>query len=325
MDGFGRIAKKLRISVTDRCNMKCVYCMPQDNNEWFGQKDILSYKEITRLAKIFADLGIEKIRVTGGEPTVRNEIETLISDLTKIPGIKSVSMTTNGILLRDKVKQLKDAGLASVNISLDTFRAEKFRSMTGTNGVDKVLNSIKAADDAGLEVKINTVVIRGWNDDEVVDFAKFASDTGHSVRFIEFMPLDGTGMWTPSLVFSKKEMMEKIKISLGELVPLNNSSSEPAQLYSINDKGVVGFIPSMTEPFCKNCDRVRITSDGRFLTCLFENPGYDIKSLLHSKKSDDEIKEYLIECMNKKPEGIIKIIRTKSLKPTLNMMHRIGG
>lgn len=300
--------------------------MPSNNTEWFEQSDVLTYEEIVRLTTILVGLGIEKVRVTGGEPTVRREIERLIGALSKINGIKSISMTTNGLLLRDKVKQLREAGLASVNVSLDTFKADRFKAMGGVEGVDKVLASIRAADDAGLKVKINTVVMRGWNDDEVVDFAKFARDTGYTVRFIEFMPLDGTGIWSPDLVFSKKEMIESINKNVKELIPLNNDSSEPATLYSFADgKGTIGFIPSMTEPFCGFCDRIRITSDGRFLTCLFENPGYDLKSLLRGGRSDDEIKKYILECLKKKPEGVISIIRAKGLKPTLNVMHKIGG
>ena len=326
VDSFGRIGRKLRISVTDRCNMRCIYCMPENNTEWFEQMDVLSYEELVRLTKIFVDLGIEKVRVTGGEPTVRREIEKLISELSKIDGIRAISMTTNGLLLRDKVRVLKEAGLGSVNISLDTFKADRFKAMGGVDGVDKVLGSIKAAADVGLKVKINTVVMRGWNEDEVTDFAKFARETGHAVRFIEFMPLDGTGIWAPDLVYSKKEMIEQISKNVKELVPLNNDISEPAMLYGFVDgKGTVGFIPSMTEPFCGYCDRVRITADGRFLTCLFENPGYDIKSLLRTGKSDDVIKNYLLECIKKKPEGIISIIRANALRPTINVMHKIGG
>jgi GTP 3',8-cyclase len=327
VDGFGRIARKLRVSVTDRCNMRCVYCMPSNNTDWFKQDDILSYEEIIRLVTVFVGLGIEKIRVTGGEPTVRPKIESLIQALSKINGIKSISMTTNGLLLQEKIQQLKAAGLESVNISLDTFRADRFKSMCGIDGVAKTLTSIRTAYDAGLKVKINTVIMRGWNDDEVEDFAIFARDTGLIVKFIEFMPLDGTGIWTPDLVFSKREMMERIHNNVEELVPLRNDKSETAILYSFADgKGTVGFIPSMTQPFCAYCDRIRITSDGRFLTCLFENPGYDLKGLLRNVRyNDDKIRRYIRQCIRKKPEGIINIIRTKALKPRINVMHRIGG
>jgi cyclic pyranopterin phosphate synthase len=326
IDGYGRIGRKLRLSVTDRCNMRCIYCMPDNNNEWFEQHNILSYEEIIRLTAVFVSLGIEKLRITGGEPTVRYKIETLIGALSNIRGIKSIDMTTNGLLLSDKVKELKQAGLDGVNISLDTFRADRFKAIAGVDGLDRVLTSIKAADNVGLKVKINAVVIRGWNDDEVVDFARFARDTGYTVRFIEFMPLDGTGIWTPDLVFSKREMIQRINKNVKELVPLNNNNSEPATLYSFADsEGTLGFIPSMTEPFCNKCDRLRLTSDGRFLTCLFEDPGYDLKQFLRNRKSDDAIRKYILQCTKKKPEGIVSIIRTNKLRPALNIMHRIGG
>jgi cyclic pyranopterin phosphate synthase len=326
IDGYGRIGRKLRLSVTDRCNMRCIYCMPDNNNEWFEQHNILSYEEIIRLTAVFVSLGIEKLRITGGEPTVRYKIETLIGALSNIRGIKSIDMTTNGLLLSDKVKELKQAGLDGVNISLDTFRADRFKAIAGVDGLDRVLTSIKAADNVGLKVKINAVVIRGWNDDQVVDFAMFARDTGYTVRFIEFMPLDGTGIWTPDLVFSKREMIQRINKNVKELVPLNNNNSEPATLYSFADsEGTLGFIPSMTEPFCNKCDRLRLTSDGRFLTCLFEDPGYDLKQLLRNRKSDDAIRKYILQCTKKKPEGIVSIIRTNKLRPALNIMHRIGG
>jgi GTP 3',8-cyclase len=300
--------------------------MPSNNTDWFEQDDILSYEEIIQLTKVFVGLGVEKIRVTGGEPTVRPKIESLIQALAKINGIKSISMTTNGLLLQDKVKQLKAAGLGSVNISLDTLRADRFKAICGIDGVDKTLASIKAAHNAELGVKINTVVMRGWNDDEVVDFARYARDTGYTVKFIEFMPLDGTGIWAPSLVFSKGEMIERINKNIQELVPLANDKSETTMLYSFADgRGTLGFIPSMTEPFCAYCNRIRITSNGRLLTCLFENPGYDLKSLLRDGRSNEDIRRFILDCIKKKPEGIIEIIRTNALRPKLNAMYRIGG
>jgi cyclic pyranopterin phosphate synthase len=340
IDSFGRIARKLRISVTDRCNMQCMYCMPQGNVQWFKEEAVLDYDEITRLVSILADLGIEKIRLTGGEPLLRPKLEDLIISLAKISGIRSISMTTNGLLLENKVKQLKDAGLESVNISLDSFRGDRFKAITGIDGFNKVIEGIDAAYSVGLKIKINTVIIRGWNEDEIVDFAKFARNSGHTVRFIEFMPLDGSGIWQPDLVYSKKEMVEIIIKNIGKITPLNNfcnnennnnsnnnvHGADPATLYSFADgKGTIGFIPSITEPFCSNCDRVRLTSDGRLLTCLFEKPGYDLRSMLRSGKSEYYIKKQLVEDVRKKPEGIINIIRTKTLKPSLNLMHTIGG
>jgi len=326
IDSFARNAIKLRISITDRCNMRCVYCMPTNNNEWFEQNDILAYDEIVRLASILARLGIEKIRITGGEPLVRPKLEDLIRKLSNLDGIKSISMTTNGLLLRDKVMQLRDAGLKSINVSLDTFKEDRFKAITGVQGLDNVVRAMYAAEHAGLEVKVNTVIIRRWNDDEIVDFAKFARITGYTVRFIEFMPLDGTGIWEPNLVVSKRETIQRINEDLKELKPLYNKNSEPATLYSFVDgRGTLGFIPSITEPFCEYCDRMRITPVGRLLTCLYENPGYDLKVLLRTGKSDDHIATYILECIEKKPEGIISKIRAKELRPTLNLMHRIGG
>ncbi|MRN61845.1 MAG: GTP 3',8-cyclase MoaA [Nitrosopumilales archaeon] len=327
VDGFGRIGRKLRISITDRCNMRCVYCMPNGNTEWFEQNNILTYDEIVKLATILARLGIEKIRVTGGEPLVRPKVEDLIKTLSNIDEIKAISMTTNGLLLRDKVMQLRDAGLSSINVSLDTFKEDRFKAITGIRGLNKIMNAIRVADDAGLKIKINTVIMRGWNDDEIADFARFARFTGYTVRFIEFMPLDGSGIWEPDLVVTKNETINRISKEVKELVRVdNNNSSEPATLYSFVDGiGTVGFIPSISEPFCGNCDRLRISSDGRLLTCLYENPGYDLRSMLRGKRSENEITEYILQSVKKKPEGIIKIIRTKSLKPTLNFMHRIGG
>jgi GTP 3',8-cyclase len=301
--------------------------MPNGNTEWFDQNNILTYDEIVKLATILARLGIEKIRVTGGEPLGRPKVEDLIKTLSNIDEIKAISMTTNGLLLRDKVMQLRDAGLSSINVSLDTFKEDRFKAITGIRGLNKIMNAIRAADDAGLKIKINTVIMRGWNDDEIADFARFARFTGYTVRFIEFMPLDGSGIWEPNLVVTKNETMKRISKDVKELVRVeNNNSAEPATLYSFVDGiGTVGFIPSISEPFCGNCDRLRISSDGRLLTCLYENPGYDLRSMLRGKRSENEITEFIIQSVKKKPEGIIKIIRTKSLKPTLNFMHRIGG
>jgi GTP 3',8-cyclase len=350
VDGFGRVARKLRLSVTDRCNMQCIYCMPRDTftkdesgsdahanpKRWIDQSQVLSYAEFLRLSYIMARLGIEKIRVTGGEPLLRPRVEDLIVGLSKISQIKSISMTTNGIYLGEKAELLKKSGLQSVNISLDTFKAGRFKAMCGIDGLHKVLNSIRLAQNAGLKIKINTVIIRGWNDEEILDFARFARESGHVVRFIEFMPLDGSGIWSPDLVVSKSEIISRIRNDIGDIeapaivdsedAEVIDGLSAPAMLYSFADgKGTVGFIPSMTEPFCERCDRVRITSDGRLLTCLFENPGHDIKNMLRTGKTDQDIANYILQCYRKKPEGVVSIIRSKTLKPTLNLMHTIGG
>jgi GTP 3',8-cyclase len=327
IDNYGRIAKKLRVSVTDRCNMRCGYCMPKNNTKWFDDSEVLTFDEIIRLSSILASFGVEKIRLTGGEPLVRPSIENLTKSIKKIRHIKSVGLTTNGLLLSDKIDALKSSGLDSVNISLDSFKGDRFRMMTGINGLNKVISSIQKARDAGFNVKINTVVVRGWNDDEVVEFANFARRTGITVRFIEFMPLDGTGIWRSDLVFSKNEMVEKLESNIGKMFPmLEQEISAPAKLYSFSDgEGTIGFIPSVTEPFCNQCDRIRLTSDGRFLTCLFENPGYDIKRDLREGASDQELGQCLVNYMTMKQEGVVRLIRINGLKPKLNLMHTIGG
>jgi cyclic pyranopterin phosphate synthase len=326
-DSYGRIAKKLRISVTDRCNMRCIYCMPDKNNIWIEKDNILDFDQITHLVNIFASLGIEKIKITGGEPTVRPKLENLVKSLSRIKGINSISMTTNGLLLKEKIKDLVDSGLNSINISLDTFDSKKFKSITGVKGgLVKVLDSIKIANSLGLRVKINTVIIRGWNDDEIISFVNFARNTGNIVKFIEFMPLDGTGIWNHNLVFSKREIIEIIESKVNKLLPTFNDKSDPARLYSFEDNiGIIGFIPSITEPFCQYCDRVRITAEGKFYTCLFDNKGYDLKKLIQEGRSDEQIKKYILETIRKKPEGIISMIKSNSLKPTLNIMNSIGG
>ena len=326
IDGFNRKPNKLRISVTDRCNMRCVYCMPQKNFSWHPKSEILSYEEIARLTKIFVGLGVEKVRLTGGEPLVRPEIENLVDALSKINGIKKISMTTNGLLLGDKVDQLKGAGLHSVNVSLDSLKPDRFKSITGIDGLSQVKRSLQAASDAGFEIKINTVIMKGQNDDEVADFVKLAAVEGYTVRFIEFMPLDGSHIWNPSLVVTKQEMIKSINRNGVELQPLNNDVSDPARLYSLKGgKGTIGFIPSMSEPFCSACDRVRLTSDGKFMTCLFEPPTYDVRNLLRTGKSDKEIQHYLVDCYRKKPQGVVGIIKSKNLTSGLNMMNTIGG
>ncbi len=326
VDQYGRMPKKLRISVTDRCNLRCMYCMPSKNFAWFPRTEVLSYEEITRLAGIFARLGVEKIRLTGGEPLVRPQLEKLVAKLYAVNGIKKLGMTTNGLLLAGKVAALKQEGLSNVNISLDTLVSSRFKTITGCEGLETVLHSLQVARDADLEVKVNMVVMRGYNDDEIPAFVDFAVAEGLSVRFIEFMPLDGSRIWNQNLVVSKEEMIQRLTQSGVKLLPLNNDASEPARLYSIEGgKATLGFISSMSSPFCSSCNRIRLTSDGKFLTCLFEPPTYDVRALLRGGKSDREIEAFLIESYRKKPPGVVGIIKNHNLSSCLNLMNTIGG
>jgi cyclic pyranopterin phosphate synthase len=300
--------------------------MPHEKFSWRPKTEILSYEEINRLTKIFVGFGVETIRLTGGEPLVRPQIEKLVSSLTKISGIKKVSMTTNGLLLENKLKLLKNAGLQGLNISLDTLVPSRFKKITGVDGLSCVQHAIKSARENGFDVKINTVVIKGQNEDELEEFVKLANLEDLTIRFIEFMPLDGSYIWDPSLMVTKQEMIQRINRNIAELQPLNNDPSDPARLYSIKGcKGTIGFIPSISEPFCSTCNRVRLTSDGKFLTCLFEKSTYDIKTMLRTGKSDKEIEGYLLECYIKKPEGVVSLIRHRQLFPGFNQMNTIGG
>jgi GTP 3',8-cyclase len=205
--------------VTDKCNMRCMYCMPRGKVRWYNETIILSYPEITRLVSILANLGIQQIRLTGGEPLMRPNLDNLMVALAKIRGIESIGMTTNGILFGEKAKASKEAGLEGLNISLDTFKPARFKEITGMNSLHKVIEAIKTAESVGLNVKIDIVVIRAWNDDEIIDFANFTRDTGHVVRFIEFMPLDGSGVWHADMVHSKKEMIDRIARNVGAVTP----------------------------------------------------------------------------------------------------------
>ncbi len=301
--------------------------MPKGNSTWYKDSDVLSFKELIRLVLIFERLGIEKIRITGGEPLLRPNLEELVKSISSFSNIKTISLSTNGILLAEKVDVLYKAGIENINVSLDSFDTKKFKTMSGVFGLEKILNGIYRSKDLGINLKINTVVMRGFNDNEVSKFANFSRNTGIPVRFIEFMPLDGSNIWNNNLVVTKKEIMLELGKKIGNMYPMNNQDkSSPSIYYSFRDGvGCIGFIPSISEPFCSNCDRIRITADGRFLTCLFENPGYDVKSLLRDNHTDAKISRFILDSMIKKPEGIVSLIRQDQLKPRLNYMHTIGG
>lgn len=329
-DSYNRVAKKLRISVTDKCNMKCIYCMPNGNIKWFDTKEIINFKEIIRIVTILTQLGITKIRLTGGEPLLRPSLDNLISHLKKIENIETISMTTNGFLLEENINQLKSSGLNSLNVSLDTFREERFKTLNGISNLNKVLRGIQKARELGIKIKINTVIIRNWNEDEIIKFVNFARDMDLTVRFIEFMPLDGSGIWNYDLVMTKNEIIKIIETNFHNVFSLDKSNSylsDPATIYNFDDrKGKIGFIPSISEPFCSNCDRIRLTSDGKLLTCLFEKEGYDLKKMIRDRKvTDQEIREFILNCYKMKPEGIVELIRINRLRPSINFMHTIGG
>lgn len=326
-DSRGRIAKKVRISVTDRCNFTCLFCMPNRHEvKWFPKRDILSFEEITRIVRILASEGVEKARITGGEPLVRMEVEKLVSQVTAVDGIKEVDMTTNGFFLKEKAKLLKSAGLKGVTVSLHSLRRERFAEISGMDALPRVLEGIEEALNVGLSpVKINTVAIRGYNDDEVIEIVDFARERNISVRFIEFMPLDGLGKWSSERLVSGREIVSIVGRKY-QLIPQGREVGATANLYRFADgKGELGLITPMTEPFCDDCDRMRLTADGKLLTCLFDTKYFDLKELLRGGASDDQIADYIRSCVYMKIPGVAYMPWVKQSWDRPRAMNAIGG
>ncbi|HWQ35380.1 MAG TPA: GTP 3',8-cyclase MoaA [Blastocatellia bacterium] len=325
-DSYGRVIRDLRISITDRCNFRCFYCMPQEAMEWSPKAEILSYEEIITLAEIFVSLGINKLRVTGGEPMVRRDLESLIERLAAIPGVADLAMTTNAHFLRGRAAGLKRAGLQRITISLDSLQPERFALLTGRNGLQQVLDGIDAATEAGLHpVKVNSVVIRGINDDQAVDFAAFARNKGVHVRFIEFMPLDNGRVWRREMVVPGEELRQRISAVFPlERVPSTNPS-ETARRWRFADgaPGEVGFINPVTQPFCGHCSRIRLTADGMIRTCLFSTVEHNIKRLLRGGATSEELTDFIVATVDKKEDR--HHINDPEFVQPLRTMSCIGG
>ncbi len=287
-DTLQRPMRDLRISVTDRCNFRCRYCMPFDEYTWMAKAEVLSFAEIERLARIFAGLGVTQLRLTGGEPLVRRQLDRLVGSLTAIPGIQDLSLTTNGALLVEQAQNLADAGLRRINVSIDTLRPERFREITQRGDLQVVLEGLFAAQRAGMTpIKINAVIIRGFNEDEVVDLATFGRTHGLEVRFIEYMDVGNANGWTLNKTFTKREILEAIHSKYPVREAGRAGGSAPAVDYEFLDgAGRVGIIGSVTEPFCSSCTRVRLTADGKLVTCLFAETGFDLKSLMRGGATD---------------------------------------
>ena len=324
-DSYGRVIGDLRISVTDRCNFRCTYCIPVENIEWKPKEEILSYEEIERVVRVAAELGVRKIRLTGGEPLLRPQLTTLIAKLAAIPGIDDIALTTNGKLLPSMAKPLRDAGLRRLNVSLDSLQEAKFYFMTKRNALGDVLDGIDASRRAGFErVKVNAVVIRGVNDDEIVDFARFARETGHTVRFIEFMPLDSGHFWTRDQVVSAAEIRAAIE-SHFPLVPLGATHrAETAMRFGFADShGEIGLVAPVTAPFCGNCNRIRVTADGQLRTCLFSLREHDLRHVLRSSEDDQAIATFLARAVDGKESG--HLINQPAFISPDRTMSCIGG
>ena len=323
VDPFGRVIRDLRISVTDRCNFRCTYCMPEEGMEWLDRDDVLSFEEIERISALFVQrFGVEGIRLTGGEPTVRAGIVTLVEKLSHL-GV-DLAMTTNASRLTALAGDLKAAGLRRLNISLDTLDRSRFAEMTRRDELDRVLAGIDAARDAGFDpVKVNAVIERGVNDDEIVDLARFGRERGVEVRFIEFMPLDASGEWGNNKVVGQDEIVEAINAEFA-LEPVAARGAAPADRWRyVDGLGSVGVIPSVTKPFCGDCDRVRLTAEGQFRTCLFATDEFDLRSLLRGGATDDEIADKIISAVATKWAGH-QINQVTFTRPA-RTMSQIGG
>lgn len=322
IDSFGRVHKDLRISVTDRCNFRCTYCMPPEGLDWVPRDELLTFEEIERVARLSVEqFGIESIRITGGEPTVRARLPVLIKKLAQLP--VDLSMTTNGATLRVLSEDLVSAGLKRINISLDSLQPERFTELTLRDNLPQVLDGIQAAVEAGLDpVKVNVVVMAGVNDDEIIDFARFGREKGVTVRFIEFMPLDASESWTNNQVVTQTQIIEEINSEF----PLEavKRTSAPATRFVYKDGGgEIGVVASVTQQFCDTCDRVRLTADGQFRNCLFSVDEFDLKGLLRSGAEDKEVAEALKKVVQSKWAG--HGIGTVNFIRPARSMSQIGG
>ena len=294
-DTYNRPVKDLRISVTDRCNFRCTYCMPMEEYVWIERREILTFEEITRLARLFVGLGVEKIRITGGEPLVRKDLHRLVRMLNSLDGELDLCLTTNGSLLGEQAGELAAAGLRRINVSIDTLDPEKFKQITKRGDLEKVLEGLFAAKSAGLgPIKINAVIERGLNEDDIVPLVEFAREHGFSMRFIEYMDVGNANNWISEKMVSKKEILEKInaRFPLRE-VGRDNGSAPSVDYEFIDAGGELGVIASVTEPFCSSCTRARLTADGNLVTCLFSTHGHDLKSLMRSGATDEQLIELI--------------------------------
>ena len=323
IDPFGRTIRDLRISVTDRCNFRCTYCMPEEGMQWLPRSEVLTFEEIERIARIFVErFDVDGIRLTGGEPTMRAHLTLLVRKLAAL-GV-DVAMTTNGATFRNVAHDLRDAGLRRVNISLDTLRRDRFEQMTRRDELEHVLDGIAAAKEAGFApVKINAVIERGVNDDEIVDLARFGREAGVEVRFIEFMPLDASGHWLHDSVVGQDEILAALSAEF-DLIPVEARGAAPADTWRYADgAGVVGVIPTVTKPFCGDCDRVRLTAEGQFRTCLFATEEFDLRALLRSGADDEALAAEIERAVGRKWAGH-QIGQVTFVKPR-RTMSQIGG
>jgi cyclic pyranopterin phosphate synthase len=295
LDRFRRPLRSLRVSVTDRCNLRCLYCMPEPDYAWLPKETILSFEEIGTIVDAFCDLGVDRVRLTGGEPLLRRDLTSLIASLAARPAIRDLALTTNGVLLSAQAAALRAAGLHRITVSLDTLDRQRFRDLTRFDNLDAVLDGIDAAARAGFDsIKIDTVVMRGVNDHELAALIEYARPFDGEVRFIEYMDVGGATRWSPQSVVSRREILSMLARHYGTIAAIEEESSAPADRYALPDGTVFGIISSTTEPFCESCDRSRLTADGVWLMCLYARAGTDLRRPLRAGATGAELR-HLIE------------------------------
>jgi GTP 3',8-cyclase len=293
-DRYGRPLRNLRLSVTDRCNLRCEYCMPEDDYVWLPREDVLHFEEISALVDVFLSLGVDKIRLTGGEPLLRRDLPSLVTMIAAKRGVNDLALTTNGVLLADQIDALKAAGLGRITVSLDTLHRDRFRALTRFDQLDAVRGGIAAAHRVFGRIKIDTVVIRGVNDDELVALIEYGKAVNAEVRFIEYMDVGGASRWSPGRVVSRDEMIAALARHYGGVDPIEDPrSSAPADRYTLTDGTTFGIIASTTAPFCRTCDRSRLTADGMWYLCLYATRGIDLRAPLRAGASADDLTELI--------------------------------
>jgi GTP 3',8-cyclase len=289
-DRYGRPLRSLRVSVTDRCNLRCAYCMPETDYAWLPRETLLTFEEISEIVTTFAALGVDRVRITGGEPLLRRNLPTLISKLAALPRITDLALTTNGVLLADLAAPLRDAGLHRITVSLDTLERDRFERLSRFDEHAAVLAGIDAATHAGFDsIKIDTVVMRGVNDDELVDLIEYGRGVNAEVRFIEYMDVGGATRWTPDAVVTQDEMLRVIGARYGRITPVPGRGSAPADRFALPDGTTFGIIASTSRPFCSDCDRSRLTADGVWLMCLYAHSGTDLRKPLRAGATRDDL------------------------------------
>ena len=289
-DTHGRPLRSLRISVTDRCNLRCHYCMPEDEYLWLPREDVLTFEEISRLADLFGEVGVDRLRLTGGEPLLRRDLPSLVAPLAEKGWVRDLALTTNGILLADAAPELKRAGLHRLTVSLDTLQADRFKRLTRIDGLRAVLAGIDGARRAGFTgLKLDSVITRGDNDDELIPLVEFARGIAAEVRFIEYMDVGGATAWRPEKVVSRREILTRLEDHYGPLEPIDRDSAAPAARFRLPDGLTVGVISSTTQPFCRTCDRARLTADGVLLLCLYAQHGTDLRRPLRAGASRETL------------------------------------